>query len=79
MYYWLKEVLESEYRLVRNIKRKEDCIINVMENKNNNKRVLVKYIEGDVSVYKELINVRHKNLPFIYEVASCEKSSIIIR
>ena len=78
IYFWLKDVLEKEYRIVRNIKNENGCIINVMEKTGSNIRVLVKYIAGNGEVYKELINIYHKNLPIVYEAVSDGENSIII-
>lgn len=67
-YMWLKNILDNEYRFVRNIKRTSDTIINVLENKHNNNRVLVKYLTGTADVYIQLLNIVHPNIPIVYEV-----------
>lgn len=78
IYLWLKDVLNNEYRLIKNIKRTDTSIINVMENINNEKKVLVKYITGDISVYRELLNITHNNIPIIYEAVCDNENAIII-
>jgi len=78
MYNWLKNVINNEYRFIRNIRRTDDTIINVMENQHNGERVLVKEVLGSALVYKELIKITHKNIPIVYEVASDETHSIIV-
>lgn len=77
-YNWLKNVIDNEYRFVRNIRRSDDVTINVMENLHNGKRVLIKEILGNAVVYNELIKIRHKNIPIVYEVVSDGIYSIII-
>lgn len=77
-YLWLKNTIESNYRFVRNIKRSEDTVINVMENISNQKRVVVKYIVGKYMAYEKLVQIEHPNLPIVYDVASNEKETIII-
>ena len=78
IYDWLKEVLEKEYVFIKNIKRTEDELINVLENKITHKRVLVKYLTGSLDVYKKLISISHPNLPIIYEVAQADGKSILV-
>lgn len=77
-YLWLKNVLDSEYKFIRNIKRTSDTIINVLENTHNNKRVLVKYITGNADVYKKVLNIVHPNIPIVYEVAVDNDKYIIV-
>lgn len=50
----------------------------VLENKQNNKRVLVKYLNGEMDVYKKLLIIVHPNIPIVYEVAQSENKSIIV-
>lgn len=78
MYQWISNVLDSEYRFIRNIKRTKDTIINVLENKNNNKRVVVKYITGNIETYKTLLNFNHPNIPIIYDIVSDEDKYIVV-
>ena len=78
IYDWLKNILESEYVFIKNLKRTEDVLINVLENKITHKRVVVKYLKGSLDVYKKLISISHPNLPVIYEVAQSEDKSILV-
>lgn len=77
-YMWLKNILDNEYRFVKNIKRTSDTIINVLENKHNNNRVLVKYLTGTADVYIQLLNIVHPNIPIVYEVMVDNDNCIIV-
>ena len=77
-YLWLKNTIENNYRMIRNIKRSEDTIINVMENISNQKRVVVKYVVGKFSAYEKLVHIEHPNLPIVYDVASDQENTIVI-
>lgn len=77
-YLWLKNTIENNYRMIRNIKRSEDTTINVMENKETGNRVLVKYITGNCSAYEKLVQIEHPNLPVVYDVANNEDEVIVI-
>lgn len=78
LYQWLNEVLNEEYEFIRNLKRTEYSTINVLVNKNNNKRVVVKYLTGKMDTYKALLDFRHPNIPIIYDIVSDEDKSIIV-
>ena len=78
LYQWLNEVLNSEYRFIRNIKKTENSTINVLENRNNNKRVVVKYLTGNVDTYKTLLDLSHPNIPVIYDIVSDNGKNIIV-
>lgn len=78
LYQWLNEVLNSEYEFIRNLKRTEYSTINVLVNKNNNKRVVVKYLTGKMDTYKALLDFKHPNIPIIYDIVSDEDKSIIV-
>ena len=78
IYYWLEDVLNSEYRLIKNIRRTDTSIVNVMENIHNGKKVLVKHLTGNISVYRELLNITHKNIPIIYEVVCNNENAIVV-
>ena len=78
LYQWLNEVLNAEYEFIRNLKRTEYSTINVLVNKNNNKRVVVKYLTGKMDTYKALLDFRHPNIPIIYDIVSDEDKSIIV-
>lgn len=77
IYEWLKNILETEYRFIKNIKNREE-VINVLENKQTNKRVVVKYLNGEMEVYKKLLMILHPNIPIVYEVAQSGNKSIIV-
>ena len=77
-YCWLKNVLKNEYRFVKNMKQSPDAVINIMENLQSGKRILVKDITGNAGVYKELIALNHKNIPVVYDVVSDGKSTLVI-
>lgn len=78
LYQWLKDILDTEYRFINNIKRTENSIINVLENKKNNKRVVVKYLTGNVDTYKALLNISHPNIPIIYDIVADDDKYILI-
>lgn len=81
MYYaWLENIIKTEYSWLNNIKSKEKSSIEIMENKKNQKRVLVKRFQGDCQVYKKLLDVSHPNLPVIYEAVHDEEQdqSIVV-
>ena len=50
-YLWIKNILDNEYGFIRNIKRTEEEVINVLQNKYNNQRVIVKYYKGSAAAY----------------------------
>lgn len=77
-YLWLKTVLDNEYTFIKNIKRTECMIINVLENKHNKTRILVKYITGKATVYSKLLNIKHDNIPIVYEVVADDNRCIIV-
>lgn len=80
LYQWLKNVLDTEYKFIRNIKRTDSEIINVLENKHNNKRVLVKYLSqnSNVDTYMALLDLGHINIPIIYDVISDDDNCIVV-
>lgn len=77
-YFWLKNTIENNYSMIRNIKRTSDTIINVMMNNQTEKKVVVKYVLGNALAYKQMLDISHPNIPIIYEVASDIDCSIII-
>ena len=77
-YLWIKNILENEYRFIRNIKRTDEALIKVLENKYNNQRILVKYFKGNANVYSRLLNIKHKNIPIVYETVTDNDNCIVI-
>ncbi len=78
MYKWLSSVLDSEYRFISNMKRTEYNIVNVLENKSNNKRVVVKYLTGNMDTYRALVDIIHPNIPIIYDIVCDEDKYIVV-
>lgn len=77
-YLWIKNFLDNEYGFIRNIKRTDDEVINVLQNKYNNQRVIVKYYKGSAEAYCRLLNIQHRNIPIVYEVVTDDDNCIVI-
>ena len=77
-YLWIKNILDNEYGFIRNIKRTEEEVINVLQNKYNNQRVIVKYYKGSAAAYSRLLNICHSNIPIVYEVVTDDDNCIVI-
>lgn len=75
MYKWLDDILKNEYKWVNNLKSKDNSSVDIMENRSCNKRVLAKRFDGDCQVYKRLVNLKHENLPVVYEAVYDEQNN----
>lgn len=78
MYEWIENVLKTEYRLIKVLKHSDNCNIFVMENLSSSKKIIVKKLNADCSVYKKLVQFNHKNLPVIYDVLSDKEGNSIV-
>ena len=77
-YLQLENNLKTEYIFVKNIKNKDEAIVNVLESKTTGERILVKYFNGTADVYKKLLNFSHPNLPKVYKVVEVDRKCIVV-
>ena len=77
-YQQLEENLITEYFFVNNLKNTEEVVVNVLQNKINGQRILVKYFNGSADVYKKLLTFSHANLPKIHQVVQSDSKCIVV-
>ncbi|MCJ7966918.1 serine/threonine protein kinase [Lachnospiraceae bacterium NSJ-171] len=78
MYQWLSNVIKNEYKFVKALKNTEISKVLVYRNKNNNKKVIVRYIKDGVEIYEKLLTVKSEYLPQIFEVVRGKEDSIVM-
>lgn len=65
---WLDSVLESEYSVLRVLKKNTDKSIIVYRHKRLNKEIICRRFKGDGDVYRRLQKIKSDNLSEIYSV-----------
>lgn len=78
MYQWLSNVIKNEYKFVKALKNTEISKVLVYRNKNNNKKVIIRYIKDGVEIYEKLLAIKSEYLPQIFEVVRGKEDSIVM-
>ncbi len=78
MYNWLNQVLENEYQFVKRLRKTDKNEIVVLEHKTLHKRIIKRTFTGNSEVYRELLTLKHKNMPEILEVIEFEDKVLIL-
>lgn len=78
MYQWLEESLEKYYKFIKVLKKKDNGEIILYKHCCSNRYMAVKKLEGYYPVYDRLVNMKHGNLPYVYEVCNDENKTIVV-
>lgn len=72
------ESIKKEYCIVRILSNKNDCKIFQMRHKISNCDIVLRRYRSPVGVYNYLKNIRHDNLPDIYDTYMFEDGQIVL-
>ena len=70
--------LSEIYSLVKLLSQKNDCSVAVYRNNAVGKNVVIRSYPEAVPAYECIKNIRHENLPEVYDIYTCDDGQIII-
>lgn len=74
---YLDKILKS-YSLVSTLSNKNNCLVLRLRNKANHKDLVLRSYETPIFAYEKLYNIKHDNLPIIYDVIILEDGQIVL-
>lgn len=72
------ENIKKEYGIVKILSNKNECEIFQIRNKSTGKNIVLRIYASPVAVYNFLKNIRHENLPEIYDTYMLEDGQIVL-
>ncbi len=78
MYSWIEENIKKYSRFVRVMKKKENAEILLYRHLDSGKGLVVRELNGEYSVYEELVKFQHRNLCECYETAYDGERTIVV-
>lgn len=78
MYQWLMDNLNEYYIFVKVLKKKAYGEVLLYKHKQYGTYMIVKKLRGMYPAYERLSDIKHKNLPIIYEACSNEDETLIL-
>lgn len=72
------ENIKKEYGIVKILSNKNECEIFQIRNKSTGKNIVLRMYASPVAVYNFLKNIRHENLPEIYDTYMLEDGQIVL-
>ena len=72
------ESLKKEYSIVKILSNKNECKIFQMRHRTSNCDIVLRQYRCPVAVYNFLKNIRHDNLPQIYDTYMLEDGQIVL-
>ncbi len=72
------ESIKKEYSIVKILSNKNECKIFQMRHKTSNCDIVLRQYRSPVAVYNFLKNIRHDNLPQIYDTYMLEDGQIVL-
>ena len=70
--------LEDQFQIYRVLRRTDHTEVLVLLHKTLGKRIVQRTFKGDPTVYYQLLGIRHRNLPNVYEVTSYQGKVIVL-
>ena len=74
---YVEKILQT-YSLVGLLSRKNSCDVLRLRNKESGKDLILRSFPSAVAAYEKLHNIRHENLPEIYDVLNMEDGQIVL-
>lgn len=74
---YIEKILEA-YSLIRPLSRKNGCDVFHLKNKKSGKNLVLRSFPHSVAAYEKLQNIRHFNLPEIYDVLNMDDGQIVL-
>ncbi|MDL2295508.1 serine/threonine protein kinase [Lachnospiraceae bacterium OttesenSCG-928-E19] len=75
---WMEKSIKEHYQFVRVLKKKQTGEIILYKHNSSGIYNVVKRLDGECSVYQRLVQIRHKNLPEVYEAIGKDSVSLIV-
>lgn len=72
------ESIKKEYSIVKVLSNKNDCRIFQMRNRTSNRDIVLRQYRVPAEVYNFLKNIRHENLPEVYDIYMFDDGQIVL-
>ena len=74
---YIEKILQT-YSLVGQLSRKNSCDVLHLKNKQCGKNLVLRSFPHSVAAYEKLLNIRHINLPEVYDVLEMDDGQIVL-